>query len=212
MAEEKENIQKEKENVPEEKPEEAAEEKVKSAEPMAQPTTQPKPQPQSGSKTGLIVTIVIIAIIVIAALAYGGWYLYKKSANSKTTTSSSTSTTPTVTSTTTTTSTISATKAGTMPTNSYVISDSNTRVISESELTSLTPWQLKVARNEIYARHGRPFVHKDLQCYFAKQSWYTEDPNFSENSLSAVENKNVNTILDYEKKINSPLYQKDSGC
>lgn len=94
----------------------------------------------------------------------------------------------------------------------YVISDSNTRLISTSEITSLTPWQLKVARNEIYARRGRAFVHKDLQCYFAKKSWYKENANFSNSLLSAVENKNIATILAYETKINSPLLQKDSGC
>jgi hypothetical protein len=96
--------------------------------------------------------------------------------------------------------------------NDYVITDSDTRVISQSELTGFSPWELKVARNEIYARHGRPFVHKDLQCYFAKQSWYKIDSNFSESMLSVVENKNVATIKAYEEKINSPLLQKDSGC
>jgi len=94
----------------------------------------------------------------------------------------------------------------------YIISDSSTREISKSELTKLTPWQLKVARNEIYARHGREFVHKDLQCYFAKKSWYKVDSNFSESSLSTTENKNVATILAYEQEISSPLYQTDSGC
>jgi len=94
----------------------------------------------------------------------------------------------------------------------YIISGSDARVISKSELTNLNAWQLKVARNEIYARHGRPFVHKDLQCYFAKKSWYSEDPNFSESSLSATENKNVATILAYEQEIGSGLLQTDSGC
>jgi flagellar basal body-associated protein FliL len=94
----------------------------------------------------------------------------------------------------------------------YVIRDSNSRVISESELTSLTPWLLKVARNEIYARHGRDFVHRDLQCYFAKKAWYSVDLNYSESSLSTTENKNVATILAYEQKISSPLLQTDSGC
>jgi len=103
-------------------------------------------------------------------------------------------------------------KSGTMPTNSYIISDSDTRVISESELTNLTPWQLKVARNEIYARHGRAFVHKDLQCYFATQSWYSVDSSYSTLMLSYTENKNIATILNYEKKINSPLLGHDSGC
>jgi flagellar basal body-associated protein FliL len=94
----------------------------------------------------------------------------------------------------------------------YVISDSNTREISKSELISLTPWQLKVARNEIYARHGRPFVHKDLQCYFATKSWYSEDPNYDVSSISYVENKNIATIQSYEQEISSPLASHDSGC
>jgi len=94
----------------------------------------------------------------------------------------------------------------------YIISDSSTRVISESELTDLTPWQLKVARNEIYARHGREFVHKDLQCYFGKKGWYKADASFSESSLSATETKNIATIKAYEDKTGSPLASSDSGC
>jgi hypothetical protein len=94
----------------------------------------------------------------------------------------------------------------------YVIADSNTRIISESELFNLTPWQLKVARNEIYARHGRAFVHKDLQCYFGEQSWYQIDPSFNNSYLSSIENKNIATILSYETKINSPYLRYDSGC
>lgn len=94
----------------------------------------------------------------------------------------------------------------------YIIADSNTRLISQSELTSLTPWQLKVARNEIYARHGREFVHKDLQCYFTKKSWYKIDSSYSDSMLSSIENKNVAMILNYEEETSSPLLRVDSGC
>ncbi len=94
----------------------------------------------------------------------------------------------------------------------YVIADSNSRIISESELINLTPWQLKVARNEIYARHGRKFVHEDLQCHFGRQSWYQIDPSFQNSDLSSIENKNVDTILNYETRINSPYLRYDSGC
>ena len=93
-----------------------------------------------------------------------------------------------------------------------IFPDSNTREIIEAELLDLTPWQLKVARNEIYARHGRPFIHKDLSCYFAKQSWYILDPDYSDESLSKLELTNANTVLDYEKSIASPLIAKDTGC
>lgn len=95
---------------------------------------------------------------------------------------------------------------------SYIISDSKTRVISESELTNLSNWQLKVARNEIYARYGRPFVHKDLQCYFAKMSWYEEDSSATNPTLNSTESKNVATIQAYEEKVGSDLASSDSGC
>lgn len=94
----------------------------------------------------------------------------------------------------------------------YVIADSATRVITESELTNLSAWQLKVARNEIYARHGREFVHKDLQCYFATKSWYVKDESFTESVFSTIETKNIATIQAYEQKISSPLQSTDSGC
>jgi len=94
----------------------------------------------------------------------------------------------------------------------YIISDSDTRKISESDLTSLSAWQLKVARNEIYARYGRPFVHKDLQCYFAKKSWYTEDSSATNPTLTSIESANVATIQAYEEKTGSNLASTDSGC
>ena len=94
----------------------------------------------------------------------------------------------------------------------YIISDSNIREITKSELIDFTSWQLKVARNEIYARHGRPFVHKDLQCYFATKSWYSEDPNYNVSSISYIENNNIATIQAYEQETNSPLANSDSGC
>lgn len=113
----------------------------------------------------------------------------------------------------TTTGTTGTTTTGTISSGSdYIISDSNIREIARSELTSLTPWKLKVARNEIYARHGRPFVHKDLQCYFAKKTWYKVDNNYDVSSISYIENKNIATIQDYEVETNSPLQSSDSGC
>lgn len=96
--------------------------------------------------------------------------------------------------------------------NEYIFDDSNSRIISKSELYNLSPWELKVARNEIYARHGREFVHKDLACYFASQSWYSIDPNYKEGKLNSTEQKNVATILAYEKEIDSSYLNEDSGC
>jgi hypothetical protein len=97
-------------------------------------------------------------------------------------------------------------------TGEYILDFSDTRKVVKNDLIDLTPWELKVARNEIYARHGRPFVHKDLSCYFAKQPWYTLDMNYSDSSLSSLETANAVFIQNYEKEINSPLMNTDSGC
>lgn len=94
----------------------------------------------------------------------------------------------------------------------YILPFSNTRAVVREDLTGLTDWQLKVARNEIYARHGRTFVHQDLTCYFDKLGWYEVDPEYSENKLSSLEISNAVFILNYEKEINSALINKDSGC
>lgn len=94
----------------------------------------------------------------------------------------------------------------------YVLPFSATRAVARQDLTGLTPWELKVARNEIYARHGRPFVHQDLTCYFEKQQWYGIDPEYTEDSLSTLETSNAVFILNFEKEINSPLLNKDTGC
>lgn len=94
----------------------------------------------------------------------------------------------------------------------YILSFSNTRKLVTDDLTALTPWELKVARNEIYARHGRPFVSKDLSCYFAKQAWYTIDPEYTDKSLSSLEVANAVFILDYENETGSPVMNKDGGC
>jgi len=94
----------------------------------------------------------------------------------------------------------------------YILPFSNSRKIVKEDLVGLTEWQLKVARNEIYARHGRDFVHQDLSCYFDKLSWYKIDPEYNENRLSPLEISNAVFILNYEKEINSSLINKDTGC
>lgn len=100
----------------------------------------------------------------------------------------------------------------TTKTQNYILPFSNSQSVTVSDLTKLSPWELKVARNEIYARHGRTFIHKDLTCYFSKQAWYSVDSNYSDKLLSKLETANAKTILDYETNIHSPLLNTDSGC
>ncbi len=68
-----------------------------------------------------------------------------------------------------------------------------------TDLRGYTNWELTLMRNEIYARHGRPFRNPHIRQYFAKQSWYSPDPAFSERRLNATERYNTSFIRDYQK-------------
>lgn len=85
--------------------------------------------------------------------------------------------------------------------NEYVLPDSAKRKLKKSDLRGLSIEELRIARNEIYARHGRMFDDKKLQKYFDSQSWYegtVPASEFSEDVLSSVEKKNVAFIRQFE--------------
>ncbi len=85
----------------------------------------------------------------------------------------------------------------------FILPNSSTELISEQDLEGLSDWELYIARNEIYARHGRGFKNKDLQEYFGSKSWYVErytPEEFDANpTLSDIELQNVETIHNVEK-------------
>ena len=54
----------------------------------------------------------------------------------------------------------------------YIFPNSSTEYLSAEMLYLMTNEQLKLARNEIYARHGRMFSNPDLQQYFMSKAWY----------------------------------------
>ena len=83
----------------------------------------------------------------------------------------------------------------------YVLPDSSVRRYSRSEISGLSSWELKVARNEIYARHGRQFDSEDLRNYFAGCSWYegrTPPSKFDEGLLNDIEKQNIELIASVE--------------
>lgn len=85
--------------------------------------------------------------------------------------------------------------------NEYVLPDSAKRKLKKSDLKGLSKEELRIARNEVYARHGRMFDDKKLQKYFDSQSWYegtVPASEFSEDVLSSVEKKNVAFIRQFE--------------
>jgi len=79
------------------------------------------------------------------------------------------------------------------------------RTVSEQMLHGLSLHELRLLRNEIYARHGRMFRAEWLQQYFFSQPWYAPDENFKDEELSGNDKLNVETIVKFENKIHQEL-------
>lgn len=87
----------------------------------------------------------------------------------------------------------------------YILPDSAGRYLTESDLSGLNKEQLRLARNEIYARHGRIFDAQDLSDYFSGQSWYNgtiKGADFNESVLNVYEKANLDLIKAAEAKLN----------
>jgi hypothetical protein len=66
----------------------------------------------------------------------------------------------------------------TMP-GDYFFPESSSRYLTDDEVSVYSSQQLELAKNEIYARHGRQFVTQSIADYFNSKSWYqgTIDPD-----------------------------------
>ncbi|MGZ8997615.1 MAG: TIR domain-containing protein [Allosphingosinicella sp.] len=78
-----------------------------------------------------------------------------------------------------------------------IVPDSSTRRLSRADLQGLSRDALFLARNEIFARHGRPFRNPVLQRHFQRFAWYRPQPGVVR--LSPVETANVALISQEEK-------------
>lgn len=82
------------------------------------------------------------------------------------------------------------------------------RAIAEQMLQGLSLHELRLLRNEVYARHGRMFRAEWLQQYFYQQPWYTPNEEFKDETLSGTDKLNVETIVKYENRIHQELSTK----
>lgn len=83
----------------------------------------------------------------------------------------------------------------------YILPDSATRRLTQADVAGLTWEQCCLARNEIYARHGRIFQTKQIAAYFEAQSWYhgtVPGASFDNNMLSPIEHANADFLTSYE--------------
>lgn len=79
------------------------------------------------------------------------------------------------------------------------------RALTEEMLKGLSLHELRLLRNEVYARRGRQFRTEWLAQYFWSQPWYEAREDNSEPELSDIEKKNIETIVVYERRVKDSL-------
>ena len=85
----------------------------------------------------------------------------------------------------------------------------STNLVTDDTLGALFAEDLRVLRNEIYARHGRIFKDKTLQKYFESQSWYKANPEFTDDQLNEIESQNLAKIKEAEDSATSKFSEAE---
>jgi len=82
------------------------------------------------------------------------------------------------------------------------------KLISEALLRGVSLHELRLLRNEIYARHGRIFRTDWLQQYFGSQPWYDPKEDFKDEEISGSDKTNIDTIVAYEGKLHDQISKR----
>ena len=75
------------------------------------------------------------------------------------------------------------------------------RLLTDEDVRFLSQYNLRVMRNEIYARHGFIFQNTEMKNYFSTQPWYSPLYNDVNSMLTVIEKKNVDIIKKYERSV-----------
>lgn len=91
----------------------------------------------------------------------------------------------------------------------YIFPDSSDESISADDIADLSNEDLRIAINEIYARHGYCFpASQEMRDYFDGKDWYEPDPDVDDMTkvkLSKTEKKNIDKMSKERQK------RKDNG-
>jgi tetratricopeptide (TPR) repeat protein len=72
--------------------------------------------------------------------------------------------------------------------------------LSLYELKNKSIYDLRIMRNEIFAKHGRAFQSPDLHAYFTKKCWYKINPDYSDDLLDETDRYNLLLIQQVESQ------------
>ena len=72
------------------------------------------------------------------------------------------------------------------------------RILRVSDVQTFSKDDLKIMRNEIFARHGLIFQTNEMRTYFQNQNWYAPKHNDVSTMLTDIEKSNIQLIQRYE--------------
>lgn len=79
----------------------------------------------------------------------------------------------------------------------YIFPNSDSAYLTEEDVRALDLEKLRIAKNEIFARHGYIFKDETLKSYFETKSWYEgkiQSDDFKTSVFNEFENKNLELI------------------
>lgn len=77
------------------------------------------------------------------------------------------------------------------------------------QIDEMSRRDLRLLRNTIYARRGRPFKSILLQQYFADKAWYSELADYTDAALNDVDKRNIALVQSMEDRLGGPLTEWD---
>jgi len=82
------------------------------------------------------------------------------------------------------------------------------KLVTEAMLRGLSLHELRLLRNEIYARHGRIFKTLWIQQYFGGEMWYDPKEDFKDEDVTGIDKTNIETIVALETKLHNSISSK----
>ena len=81
--------------------------------------------------------------------------------------------------------------------------------VSQDDISDMSIGEVRIALNEIYARHGYNFKNKDMRRHFDTQDWYMPMHHDVRKDLTEIEAANIATLTKYKKFMEE--YGEDFG-
>ena len=84
-------------------------------------------------------------------------------------------------------------------------------VLSVKDLRQLSLRDLRLLRNTLFARRGRPFKSELLREHFSQMPWYKPDPAYTDARLTKTDKINIELIRQVEEEFGGALKDQDYG-